>query len=515
MTTFTVNIGGSPVSDVMSWEVKRIISRKASTFSLVLLDGDGTVYDTINYFDDVEILVDSVKIFKGRIEDKNKKVNRITLRGRDYWQIFIDRTIIDSYTSQTADYILSDILSNVSELTGVNIQSTTLTYTRAYRNTPISRIIYDFCELENFQAYIDTTLDLHFEPEGYVDSGVYFNWETGSGGILNYNFPELGKKVKNNIFVYGRMGLPNSPAIVVQVRDGESIELYGEKTLNVPDNSITTEEDAAKRAEFELKKWSNPLQTGQIIIIGNENLNVGDLVYISIADLSLSEVAFLIVEVEYSYTPFKTILHLAEFRTDMTDVLEEYLKKLEKHDAAFSDLDATISRWETFSEEVTYTAEYEIYQEYTTGLMVLGTGVLGEDILGEGIENIIDSDNMVVTNVGKNIIRDWLAGDGPTEPLGIAVGTGTTPALATDTALETETSREAFESGYPLKPANYEVTYQREIDTSEENGNTLTEIGLFDSTSFETGNLICRQVFDGIPKTVDFGLKMNIKLTVS
>ena len=514
-----MNIAGSPISAVMSWKVNRIISRRASTFELVLLDHDGTVYDGINYFDDVEILVDSVKIFKGRIEERKKKVSRITLKGRDYWQIFIERTIINTYATKTASYIINDIMAGVSEITGTAIQSTTLTYNKAYRNVPISRVIYDFCELENFQAYIDTTLDLHFEPEGYVDSGVYFSWETGSGGILNYDFPELGKKVKNNIFVYGQMGLPNSEAIIVQRRDGESIAIYGEKTLDIVDNSITTEEDADKRAEFELKKWANPLQTGKLVIIGNENINVGDIVHVSIADLSLSTVVFLVVEVEHSYPPFQTTLNLAEFRTDMTDVLEEYLKKLERHDAAFSDLDGEIKRWEHFEQEISetaesVTAEYEIYREYASGLMVLGSGILGQDILGEGIETLIDSGSMVFTNVGKNKIRDWFAGDSPTVPLGMGIGTGTTAPLVTDTALETETSREAFEGGYPLKPANYEVVFQREIDTSEENGNTLTEIGLFDNAT-SGGNMFCRQVFDGIAKTSDFSLKMNIKLVVN
>jgi hypothetical protein len=262
-----------------------------------------------------------------------------------------------------------------------------------------------------------------------------------------------------------------------------------------------------------MKKWKNPLQTGNVTLIGNEALSAGDIVYITIPDLGFTDTPFLIMEVEHKYPPFKTILSLAEFRTDMRDVLDEYLKKLEKHDASFSDLDGTIKRWEYFEEETTTSPEYGIYREYTTGLMVLGTGDLGSDILGEGIEELIDSGNMVLTNVGKNIIRNWLAGDGPTEPLGIAVGTGTNPALATDTTLQTETSREAFESGYPLKPANYEVLFQREIDTSEENGNTLTEIGLFDNAT-SGGNLICRQVFTSIAKTSDFSLKMNIKLTV-
>ena len=509
-----VKVDSVTQASVMSWKVKRIISRRASSFEIILLDPDGLLYNTINYFDDVEIIVDSTPIFKGRIELRNKKINKITSRGRDYWQIFIDRTILGSYSAQTASAILTDIIGDITEITGTAIQSTTITYNRNYRNVPISRIITDFCELENFQAYVDTDLDFHFETQGYIDSGVYFNWSTGAGGILSYDFPELGKKVKNNIFVYGRMGTPTEDAIIVQLRDTESIALYGEKTLTVQDNSILTEADADKRAEFEIKKWANPIQTGKISLLGNEDLNAGDLVYVTIPALGFDETAFLIVEIEQKYPPFQTFLTLAEYRTDMTDILDEYLKKLEKHDAAFSDLDGTIKRWEYFTESTNISPAYEILREYTTGLMVLGTGQLGQDILGEGTEEVIDSGNMVLTNVGKNIIRNWLAGDGPTEPLGIAVGTGTTPALATDTALETETSREAFESGYPLKPANYEVIFQREIDTSEENGNTLTEIGLFDNAT-SGGNLICRQVFTGIPKTVDFSLKMNIDLTVS
>lgn len=116
----------------------------------------------------------------------------------------------------------------------------------------------------------------------------------------------------------------------------------------------------------------------------------------------------------------------------------------------------------------------------------------------------------MITNDGLDLIRDWLNGDSVNAPSHMAVGTGTTPTVATDTTLETEVLRKAISS--TSKGTVGKVTLQLDLSTAEANGNTLSEIGTLNAASL--GDLLNRLVYTGIPKTSAFELKFEIEYTV-
>lgn len=95
----------------------------------------------------------------------------------------------------------------------------------------------------------------------------------------------------------------------------------------------------------------------------------------------------------------------------------------------------------------------------------------------------------VITNNGRIITlnRTFLITPTLTAPNQFRVGTGTTTPLVTDTAMETAVNinggeLKSFLSGFPtLDTTNFQATTRTFLDTTEANGNSLTEHGRFNS----------------------------------
>jgi len=92
-----------------------------------------------------------------------------------------------------------------------------------------------------------------------------------------------------------------------------------------------------------------------------------------------------------------------------------------------------------------------------------------------------------------------------TVPNYFKVGTGTTTPDSTDTDLDTAiniagSATKAVASGYPvLDESNLQATNRCILLTTDCNGNTITEFGLFNSDG--TPKIFSRAVFTGISKT--------------
>ncbi|MBU0665342.1 MAG: hypothetical protein KJ990_12475 [Proteobacteria bacterium] len=120
--------------------------------------------------------------------------------------------------------------------------------------------------------------------------------------------------------------------------------------------------------------------------------------------------------------------------------------------------------------------------------------------------------NLVVTT-GKNHIADQLSDKGEAAMSHMAVGTGTTAAVATDTALETEIDRNALASktqgsGTDANKVTYVCTWAAGDGTG-----AITESGLFNSAS--AGQMLCRSVFAVKNKEAGEAMTMTWILTIS
>lgn len=120
--------------------------------------------------------------------------------------------------------------------------------------------------------------------------------------------------------------------------------------------------------------------------------------------------------------------------------------------------------------------------------------------------------NLVVTT-GKNHIADQLSDKGEAPMSHMAIGTGTTAATTTDTALQAEIDRNALTSktqgtGTDANKVTYICTWAAGDGTG-----AITEAGIFNSAS--AGQMLCRSVFPVKNKESGESMTMTWILTIS
>lgn len=136
------------------------------------------------------------------LSDSGDKVN---LSGGDYGKLLQERTITQSYSNETIEFIIKDILDReVPELTYTNVQSPGITVERITFNIEsifeaIDRLL-KYLDSE-WQFYVDKNKDLHFEPRGFTSSGQTF--EEGVN-IASAEFGETDDNMVNFLFIYGK-----------------------------------------------------------------------------------------------------------------------------------------------------------------------------------------------------------------------------------------------------------------------------------------------------------------------
>ena len=73
----------------------------------------------------------------------------------------------------------------------------------------------------------------------------------------------------------------------------------------------------------------------------------------------------------------------------------------------------------------------------------------------------------MIMNVGLDLVRDWLAGDSVNDPTHMAVGTGQSYPIVTETTLIAETVRKTFSA--KTKEGDGKIIYEMTLTTAEGN----------------------------------------------
>lgn len=111
----------------------------------------------------------------------------------------------------------------------------------------------------------------------------------------------------------------------------------------------------------------------------------------------------------------------------------------------------------------------------------------------------------LVTNAGLNLVRDLLDGDSVAGITHFAVGTGSAVVTALDTTLDNEVFRDTV-SGRTSNAQQLVVQYY--LGSGDANGNTLTELGLFNAAS--AGTLFARVALGtSVVKTAAIAVTFN------
>jgi len=116
---------------------------------------------------------------------------------------------------------------------------------------------------------------------------------------------------------------------------------------------------------------------------------------------------------------------------------------------------------------------------------------------------------MVLTDSGKNVIRDWMAGESPDYPAYVGWGSDNTAPNVADTSLFAETGRFSLNS---VSTATKEVTYDQVIGLLQLTGETLKEVGLFNASL--SGDMFQRSTFVAIDKDASFEIQALIKVRI-
>lgn len=130
--------------------------------------------------------------------------------------------------------------------------------------------------------------------------------------------------------------------------------------------------------------------------------------------------------------------------------------------------------------------------------------VVVEVVHDDGRTETIAQDNVIV-NGGRDRIAALIAQDSSAFPSHLAIGTGSTAAAVTDTALGTEVDRNALTASFASAGV---ATFKAFFSKSEANGNTIAEVGIFDQAA--SGTMFCRAVLSStVAKTSSISLNVT------
>jgi hypothetical protein len=123
-------------------------------------------------------------------------------------------------------------------------------------------------------------------------------------------------------------------------------------------------------------------------------------------------------------------------------------------------------------------------------------------------ETVKEVDNLVVT-AGKGFVASRMKDATTTAMTHMAIGTGSTAAAASNTALGSQSARTTLTS---TTVSGADVTY---VDTFPAGTGTgaITEAGLFNASS--SGTMLCRTVFDVVNKGASDSMTITWAVTVS
>ena len=132
-------------------------------------------------------------------------------------------------------------------------------------------------------------------------------------------------------------------------------------------------------------------------------------------------------------------------------------------------------------------------------------GRLNIAINGETVKEV---DNVVVT-AGKGYVASRMKDATATAMSHMGIGTGSTPAGASDTALGSQSVRGALTS---TTVSSNEVTYVATFAAGSGTG-AITEAGIFNASS--SGTMLCRTVFSVVNKGASDSMTITWTVTVS
>lgn len=501
-------------------------------FDVNIFDEDGTISDTIERYMQAELYEDdnATKKFTGVITDilaSNNDSSFLNIVGLDYWTFALREPLTRTFTNQSASQILTSIIN--TELAGLNLTTTGIVATTTiifndatetkmiYRgNQPISEILLDLALREDFIVNIDETKDVIFRSNIAVDSGVHLIY--ADGDILDEKIQKFGGDIVNVVNVRGAPGQPpDTDPVGAIVEDMALIAKYATSDFDgrlpivtITRTELATVEACREAGEFEIKKRNQDPDRGPILVELNFNVDVNELVTLTIPHANITAQTFMVQNIKHSITQNITELDVVYFTRETADLVALIMAQNRGTELYLVDDALVFTKFVTLREEITLTAFVDVdsrsfagaeYGEFTYSSKFYGqtSGALTSEVSNKQI------------TVQNKLFENWLRimGQIATVPnvldgnnSHLAIGDDSTAIQVTDTTLASENFRKGMEAGFPNRATDLKLIFKSLIDDVDAETATFRNLALFDASA--SGNMLLAGVLDSnLSKSAD------------
>jgi len=336
----------------------------------------------------------------------------------------ITTTALSGSASYNADDIYGIIKDTINELA-------TDTITRSYANTSLAEIFLTFANEEDGQmktpAISTLPLNINYSTrsstsiqEDSVD--VILDFDNPSNTTAGYkayeiDFEQESRQVKNTFTVYG----PSSAKVGATVRNWASIDVYGEKRAEpITDVDAITDVLCRTRALEEQAKFENPKTKGVMQCNDKASFVVGNTVRMTASEYNISNVAYQVISASHKSFPSRTTMNISSIVRTTDLVLANVLKKQREYDLRDANVeDSSVSEFLTEDYMVDIKFTVTITGSINSSLnSIIGIGKIGQIKIGDAstsdASSEVTDELMIVTDLGKDILRDLIAGQSAT-----------------------------------------------------------------------------------------------------
>jgi hypothetical protein len=257
--------------------------------------------DIVRYYSDYESTATSLR-FRGRIEKIDRSGNQLTISGRSEARKLMDITVTDSFPNERCSAILYTLLRYTDGFTFSDYGTEDYWdpdekyITVNWVQKPFWDCIKELCTANNYDFYVDSTLNFNFFPK---DSRT----NNGEAIVHTYNlletkeFAEDITYVRNRIIVYGADD--DSIQVLYTAEDADSQDKYGIREEIINDSNITSTTQAQEYAEYILASKKDPPQIGTVQGLLLASIQPGEKIWLSDPDNGILPSAYSIISYKH------------------------------------------------------------------------------------------------------------------------------------------------------------------------------------------------------------------------
>lgn len=429
-----------------------------------------------------------VSRFRGIIRDVDRVRKKIIHIEAEGWEsiLFGEKTENISHTTQTAAVIIQDAINNPDKVefdVTTFFDSVSATYSREYVNNPKLDVSEEMASLEGFFLFLDHTLAWHFQSPR--TNALPIHLIRGQSKILNVQVKQSFVRVPNILRIIGYGGIYAERELSAKTFSSGSVV-----TRNINRQDLLTQTEVDEYLNYVLTFLNEPLMMVDVKMRSNPNLKKGYTIRLTDPTQGIKNTLFSITSIT-GKSINRMNLNLLEVKPHASLLLADLTKRTDRKESELF-----------FQDEIATNKIFNV--EGLATLLISGTYEV------EFAAAIQRSGDLVITDELIDDLIEFWNEESPTQPTHLAYGTGTTEALPSDTAMETETSRTAAT-----------VTQQEKIGLASEsefrttrytitilNPSNLTEIGLLNAAS--SGTLDCRTTFASYSETGTVTVRINL-----